>query len=212
MDVILLERIARLGQMGDTVSVKAGYARNFLLPQGKALRANNANKALFESQRADLEARNEERKTEAEKVSENLDGSQYVVIRSAGQTGQLYGSVSTRDIAATLVEAGYSVNRNQVNLTTPIKVIGLHEFEVVLHPEVTVSITVNVARSKDEAERQAAGEDLTSRDDHFEHEAVDFEADDVDLSEVFENPDDAEAEMLSEDDSEAQADEDTPAS
>ncbi|MEM8651639.1 MAG: 50S ribosomal protein L9, partial [Pseudomonadota bacterium] len=152
MEVILLERIAKLGHMGDIVTVKSGYARNFLLPQGKALRANEANKAAFDSQRADLEKRNEERKTEAEKVKANLDGNTYVVIRSAGQTGQLYGSVSTRDIAATLDENGFKVARNQVNLTNPIKVIGLHDLQLILHPEVDANITVNVARSEDEAE------------------------------------------------------------
>lgn len=192
MEVILLERIAKLGQMGDTVNVKTGFARNFLLPQGKALRANAANKAKFEADRADLEARNEERKSEAEGVKKDLDGNTYIMIRSAGQTGQLYGSVSTRDIAATLEEAGFKVNRNQVNLMNPIKVIGLHELVVNLHPEVESSITINVARSQDEAERQAAGEDLTGRDEQFEHEAVDFEADDVDLTEVFENPEEVE--------------------
>ena len=192
MDVILLERIAKLGQMGDIVSVKPGFARNYLIPQGKALRANDANKARFETERADLEARNAERKSEAEKVHESLNGNTYVIIRSAGQTGQLYGSVSPRDIAATLDEAGFKVARNQVNLTAPIKVIGLHELMIQLHPEVETTITVNVARSEDEAERQAAGEDLTARDEQFEHEAVDFEADDVDLSEVFDNPDDVE--------------------
>ncbi len=192
MQVILLERIARLGQMGDTVTVKSGFARNYLLPQGKALRANAANKAVFEAQRADLEARNEEHKTDAESIKGKLDGSSYIMIRSAGQTGQLYGSVSTRDIAATLVEAGYTVNRNQVILPTPIKLIGMHDLKIQLHPEVEVTVTVNVARSEDEAERQAAGEDLTGRDQQFEHDAVDFEADDVDLTEVFENPDDVE--------------------
>ena len=192
MDVILLERIAKLGQMGDVVTVKAGYARNFLLPQGKALRANAANKAAFEARREELEKRNDERKAEAEKVKSNLDGKTYVVIRSAGQTGQLYGSVSTRDIAATLDENGFKVARNQVSMPSPIKVIGLHELQIVLHPEVDAGITVNVARSEDEAERQAAGEDLTSRDEQFEHEAVDFEGDDLDLAEVFENPDEVE--------------------
>jgi len=192
MDVILLERIAKLGQMGDVVSVKPGYARNFLLPQGKALRANDGNRAKFEADRANLEARNEERKTEAEAVKAKLDGNTYVMIRSAGQTGQLYGSVSTRDIAAALEEAGFSIARNQVSLMNPIKVIGLHEILLNLHPEVDSNITVNVARSEDEAERQAAGEDLTGRDEQFEHEATDFEADDVDLSEVFDNPDEVE--------------------
>jgi len=197
MEVILLERIAKLGQMGDTVTVKTGYARNFLLPQGKALRANAANKASFEAQRADLEARNDERKADAEKIKETLDGKSYILIRSAGQTGQLYGSVSTRDIAAALEENGFKVSRNQVNLPNPIKVIGIHGLEVVLHPEVTAEISVNVARSEDEASRQEAGEDLTGRDEQFEHEATDFgdDEDDLDLSEVFENPEEVEAEI-----------------
>ncbi|MGI9352688.1 MAG: 50S ribosomal protein L9 [Rhizobiaceae bacterium] len=192
MEVILLERIAKLGQMGDTVTVKSGYARNFLLPQGKALRANESNKSRFEAQRADLEARNAERMTEAEKVNGTLNGKTYTIIRSAGQTGQLYGSVSTRDIATILEENGFKVTRNHVSLPNPIKVIGLHELQIILHPEVESTITVNVARSEDEAERQAAGEDLTTRDEQFEHDAVDFEADDIDLAEVFENPEEVE--------------------
>lgn len=192
MQVILLERIAKLGQMGDEVTVKTGYARNFLLPQGKALRANAANREQFESQRADLEKRNDERKADAESIKGNLDGNTYVLIRSAGQTGQLYGSVSTRDVAAALEENGFKISRNQVNMPTPIKVIGLHELSIILHPEVEANISVNVARSTDEAERQASGEDLTGRDEQFEHEAVDYEGDDVDLTEVFENEDDAE--------------------
>lgn len=191
MDVILLERIAKLGQMGEIVSVKPGFARNFLLPQGKALRANEANKAVFEAQRAELEARNEERKSDAEKIKDALNGNSYVLIRSAGQTGQLYGSVSPRDIAAVLDENGFKVSRNQVNLTNPIKVIGIHALEIALHPEVNAEISVNVARSEDEAERQEAGEDLTARDEQFEHQATDFE-DDLDLSEVFENPEEVE--------------------
>lgn len=206
MEVILLERIAKLGHMGDIVTVKSGYARNYLLPTGKALRANDANKAAFEAQRADLESRNNERKADADAIKTKLDGNVYVVIRSAGQTGQLYGSVSTRDIAATLDESGFKVARNQVSLPNPIKVIGLHQLQVILHPEVTADISVNVARSEDEAERQAAGEDLTARDDEqFEHTAVDFEADDVDLSEVFDNPDDVEL------DAEGEASEEAPA-
>ncbi len=190
MQVILLERIAKLGHMGDEVTVKTGYARNFLLPQGKALRANDSNRALFEAQRAELEKRNDERKADADKIKENLDGNTYILIRSAGQTGQLYGSVSTRDVATALEENGFKVSRNQVNMPSPIKVIGMHELQIILHPEVDANITVNVARSEDEAERQAAGENLTGRDEQFEHEAVDYEADEVDLSEVFENVDD----------------------
>ncbi|CAM1642163.1 50S ribosomal protein L9 [Bartonella apihabitans] len=162
MDVILLERIARLGQMGDTVSVKDGFARNFLFPQGKALRANEANKKKFESERAQLEARNLERKSEAQQVADKLDGKTFVVIRSAGETGQLYGSVSTRDIADIITSEGFTIIRTQVELNHPIKTIGLHNVAVNLHPEVQVNVTINIARSAEEAERQAAGEDLTS--------------------------------------------------
>ena len=162
MDVILLERIARLGQMGDTVKVKDGYARNFLLPKGKALRANEANKKKFEGQRAQLEARNLERKSEAEAVAEKLDGKNFIVVRSAGETGQLYGSVSSRDIADLLAAEGFNVGRNQVELNQPIKTIGLTNVEIALHPEVHVTVTLNIARSADEAERQAAGEKLDS--------------------------------------------------
>jgi large subunit ribosomal protein L9 len=162
MDVILLERISKLGQMGETVKVKAGFARNFLLPQGKALRANEANKKKFEGQRAQLEARNLERKSEAQKIAEQLDGKSFVVVRAAGETGQLYGSVSTRDIADLLVAEGFTVHRNQVELNQPIKAIGLTNIAIALHPEVEVTITLNIARSADEAERQARGEQLTT--------------------------------------------------
>jgi large subunit ribosomal protein L9 len=162
MEVILLERISRLGQMGETVKVKDGYARNFLLPQGKALRANEANKKKFEGQRAQLEARNLERKSEAEKVAASLDGKSFVVVRSAGETGQLYGSVSTRDIADILAAEGFTVSRNQVELNQPIKAIGLNNVAIALHPEVEVTVTLNIARSADEAERQAKGETLTT--------------------------------------------------
>jgi large subunit ribosomal protein L9 len=162
MEVILLERIARLGQMGDTVKVKDGFARNFLLPKGTALRANEANKKKFEGQRAQLEARNLERKSEAEAVAEKLDGTTFIVVRSAGETGQLYGSVSTRDIADFLAAEGFNVARNQVELNHPIKTIGLTTIAIALHPEVEVTITLNIARSTDEAERQARGEMLTT--------------------------------------------------
>jgi len=174
MDVILLERIPRLGQMGETVRVRDGFARNFLLPQGKALRANKANLERFERERAQLEARNLERKTEAEGVAAKLDGESLIMIRSAGETGQLYGSVATRDIADGLTAAGFTVGRNQVELKSPIKTIGLHEVEIRLHPEVEVKITVNVARSEDEATRQASGEDLTAP----EQDVFEFEEDD----------------------------------
>jgi large subunit ribosomal protein L9 len=162
MEVILLERVSRLGQMGDTVKVKDGFARNFLLPQGKALRANEANKKKFEGQRAQLEARNLERKSEALQISEKLDGKSFIAVRSAGETGQLYGSVSTRDIAELLTAEGFSVNRNQILLNQPIKTIGLTNVAIALHPEVEVTITLNIARTADEAERQAKGETLTT--------------------------------------------------
>ncbi|MDG4883802.1 MAG: 50S ribosomal protein L9 [Mesorhizobium sp.] len=162
MEVILLERISRLGQMGDTVKVRDGFARNFLLPQGKALRANEANKKKFEGQRAQLEARNLERKSEASQVAEKLDGKSFIVVRSAGETGQLYGSVSTRDIAELLTAEGFSVSRNQIELNQPIKTIGLSNVAIALHPEVEVTVTLNVARSAEEAERQAKGETLTT--------------------------------------------------
>lgn len=158
MEIILLERIAKLGQMGDRVRVKDGYARNFLLPSGKALRATEANKKRFESQRIELEARNLEMKHEAEAVAEKLAGKTFIIIRQAGETGQLYGSVSTRDIAEAVTAGGFSTNRNQIVLMTPIKAIGLHGVPVHLHAEVEVPITINVARSPQEAERQAQGE------------------------------------------------------
>ena len=161
MEVILLERVGRLGQMGDVVKVRDGYARNFLLPQGKALRATEANRKTFEGQRVQLEARNLELKTEAEGVATRLEGQTFVSIRQAGDTGQLYGSVSTRDIAEAVSAGGFSVERRQVLLDKPIKALGLHEVRVALHPEVVVKVVINVARSADEAERQARGEDVT---------------------------------------------------
>jgi large subunit ribosomal protein L9 len=178
MDVILLQRIGRLGQMGDVVTVKDGYARNFLLPQKKALRATEANRARFESQRAQLEANNLELKKEAEAVAERLNGQTFVAIRSAGDTGQLYGSVSTRDIAECVTEGGFTIDRRQVVLERPIKTLGLHETTVALHPEVTVSVILNVARSEDEAERQSRGEDVTVvKDEQIELET--FNPDEV---------------------------------
>lgn len=162
MEVILLERIAKLGQMGETVKVRDGFARNYLLPLGKALRANAANKARFEAERATLEARNLERKSEAQKVAEKLDGKSFVIVRSAGETGQLYGSVAARDIIEALVAEGFNINRNQVNLNQPIKAIGIHKVTLHLHAEVDVTVEINVARSAEEAERQAKGESLTS--------------------------------------------------
>jgi large subunit ribosomal protein L9 len=161
MEVILLERVAKLGQMGEVVRVRDGYARNFLLKQGKALRATEANRKQFETQRVHLEARNLERKQEAEGVATKLNGQSFVVIRQAGETGQLYGSVSTRDLAEIMEAGGFSVGRGQIELNQPIKKIGLHTVIIALHPEVETSVTVNVARSDDEAQRQARGEDLS---------------------------------------------------
>jgi len=164
MDVILLERIAKLGQMGETVKVRDGYARNFLLPQGKALRANAANKTRFEAERVVLEARNLERKSEAEQIAEKLNGKTFVVVRSAGETGQLYGSVAARDVIQVLADNGFTIGRSQVDMNNPVKTIGLHTVPLALHAEVNVSVTFNVARSADEAERQLKGEDLSSAD------------------------------------------------
>ena len=161
MQVILLERIGRLGQMGDVVSVKDGYARNFLLPQKKALRATEENLARFEKERTQLEARDLELKKEAEAVAAKLAGQSFLAIRQAGDTGQLYGSVTTRDIAEVVTEGGFSIDRRQIVLDRPIKTLGLHPTRVALHPEVIVQVTLNVARSEDEAERQARGEDVT---------------------------------------------------
>ena len=165
MEVILLERVARLGQMGEKVRVKDGFARNFLLPRGKALRATEANAKKFEGQRQQLEARNLELKSEAATVSEKLDGQSFVVIRQAGETGQLYGSVSSRDIAETVSAAGFSVHRNQVIMLHPIKTLGLHATPIQLHPEVIATVTINVARSQEQAERQTKGEDLSVREE-----------------------------------------------
>jgi large subunit ribosomal protein L9 len=161
MQVILLERIGRLGQMGDVVNVKNGYARNFLLPQKKALRATPDNLKRFEKDRAQLEARDLELKKEAEAVAAKLGGKTFLAIRQAGDTGQLYGSVSTRDIAEIVTAGGFSVDRRQVVLDRPIKTLGLNPTRIALHPEVIVPIILNVARSQDEAERQARGEDVT---------------------------------------------------
>lgn len=161
MQVILLERIGRLGQMGDVVNVKNGYARNFLLPQKKALRASEENLARFQKDRAQLEARDLELKKEAEAVAAKLGGKTFVVIRQAGDTGQLYGSVTPRDIAEIVTAGGFSVDRRQMVLDRPIKTLGIHPTKVALHPEVIVQVSLNVARTEDEAERQARGEDVT---------------------------------------------------
>jgi large subunit ribosomal protein L9 len=163
MEVILLERVAKLGQMGEVVRVKDGFARNFLLPKGKALRATDANRTKFETMKVDLQAKNLETKAEADKIGGKLDGKSFPVLRQASETGQLYGSVSPRDLAELLSENGFDVDRNQIALNVPIKSIGQHKVPVQLHPELEVTITVNVARSADEAERLARGENVTVR-------------------------------------------------
>ena len=160
MQVILLERVAKLGQMGDVVTVKDGYGRNFLLPQGKALRASEANIKSFEDRKAQLETRNLETKKEAEDLAAKLNGQQFVVIRSASDAGALYGSVTTRDAADAATASGFSLDKKQVALKAPIKDLGLHEVHVVLHPEVDATIVLNVARSTEEAELQASGKSI----------------------------------------------------
>ena len=160
MHVILLQRVAKLGQMGDVVDVKPGYARNYLLPQQKALSASKANIAAFEGQKAQLETQNLESKAEAEAMSAKLNGQQFVVIRSASDAGALYGSVTTRDAAEAATAEGFTVDRKQVVLTAPIKYLGIHDVQVVLHPEVEATIELNVARSPEEAELQAAGKSI----------------------------------------------------
>ncbi|MEI4470369.1 50S ribosomal protein L9 [Frigidibacter sp. MR17.24] len=160
MQVILLERVAKLGQMGEVVNVKDGYARNFLLPQGKALRASEANIKSFEGRKAQLEATNLETKKDAEALAEKLDGQSFIVIRSASDAGALYGSVTPRDAAEVATAEGFTVDRKQVVLNAPIKYLGLHTVTVVLHPEVSASISINVARSVEEAELQASGKSI----------------------------------------------------
>ena len=160
MQVILLQRVAKLGQMGEVVSVKDGYARNFLLPQGKALRATDGNIKTFEHRKSQLEATNLETRKEAEQVSTKLDGQTFMVIRSASDAGALYGSVTTRDAAEAATEAGYTVNRGQIVLDRPIKELGMHTVSAVLHPEVTVKFRLNVARSVEEATLQASGKSI----------------------------------------------------
>ncbi len=188
MQVVLLERVEKLGTIGDVVAVKDGFARNYLLPRHKALRATEANIARFERDRASLEARNAERKTVASEVGTSLDGQSVIIIRQAGDGGQLYGSVSPRDIAAAVAEKGYEVSRGDVQLDKPIKALGLHKVTIALHAEVKVTITVNAARSPEEAERQARGEVIVAGPQAFEVEA---EA-------LFETPEVAEAALADE--------------
>ena len=168
MEIILLERIGRLGKLGDVVTVKDGYARNFLLPQKKALRATKQNLERFEGEREELEKRNAQLRAEADTSGANIDGNSFVIIRQAGDTGQLYGSVSTRDIADAVSAQDVDVKRNQVILDRPIKLLGLHEIRIALHAEVTVTVIINVARTEDDAERQARGEDVTA--DEFDED------------------------------------------
>jgi large subunit ribosomal protein L9 len=165
MEVILLERVAKLGQMGEVVRVRDGYGRNFLLPRGKALRATAANRQRFVDQRAQLEARNLTAKTDAAAVAERIDGTSYVLIRQAGDSGSLYGSVSARDVAASLAAEGFTIDKGQIVIASPIKTLGLYTLSIVLHPEVDAKITVNVARSAEEAERQTRGEQLNVREE-----------------------------------------------
>jgi len=189
MEVILLERVAKLGQMGDVVRVKDGFARNFLLPKGKALRATKDNRAKFDTMKAQLETRSLELKGDADKVAGKLAGKSFVVLRQASDTGQLYGSVSPRDLAGIMTAGGFTVSRSQIVLNAPIKTIGLHKVPVALHPDVEVTVTVNVARSADEAERLARGEDvITRREDGPEADAAETKA----VAEAFfEKPDEA---------------------
>jgi large subunit ribosomal protein L9 len=172
MEVILLERISRLGQMGDVVRVKDGFARNFLLPRGKALRATDENRTRFEGMKADLQARSAALKAEAGQVAGKIDGKSFTVLRQASESGQLFGSVSPRDIVALVSASGFQVTRNQIELHTPIKMIGQHKVPLSLHPEIESSITIIVARNADEAERIARGEDMAQLREPTEQEAA----------------------------------------
>ena len=187
MEVILLERIEKLGQMGDVVNVKAGYARNYLLPRKKAMRATEQNRSHFENQRAQLEADNLEHRSEAEKVAESFDGLTVILVRQAGDAGQLYGSVKGRDIAEAVTEAGVTVRRQQIDLADPIKSIGLFDVRVVLHPEVITSVEVNVARSEEEAEIQAkTGRAVMGTDEEEEETTIEEQVEEVFEEEVVE--------------------------
>jgi large subunit ribosomal protein L9 len=177
MELILLERVARLGQMGDVVRVKDGFARNFLLPRGKALRATEENRTRFETMKSDLQARSQALKGEATGVAEKINGKSFTVLRQASEAGQLFGSVSPRDLVRLITEGGYSVNRNQITLNTPIKTIGKHMVPLSLHPEIETSISVVVARNNDEAERIKRGEDVMQlREEPSEAEAAAIKA------------------------------------
>jgi large subunit ribosomal protein L9 len=175
MEIILLERIENLGSIGDVVKVRDGYARNYLLPQKKALRANDANRQVFEANRERLEAENAERRSEAEKAGEKIDGVEIVLIRASSNAGQLYGSVNVRDIASALVEKGHQVDKRQVVMGSPIKTIGMHDVTIALHPEVRVTVKANVARSDDEAELQSQGVDILAQQAEEAREASEAE-------------------------------------
>jgi large subunit ribosomal protein L9 len=179
MKVVLLERVERLGAIGDVVTVKDGFARNFLLPRQKALRASANNLKVFEAERHQIEARNAEARGNAERVGARLEGDSYILIRQAGESGQLYGSVSGRDVADAINDAGHRVERSQVVLDRPIKSVGVHEVKLRLHPEVTVAVQVNVARSVDEAERQARGENVIASQFDEERAAAQAQAQDL---------------------------------
>ena len=208
MDIILLQRIEKLGSIGDVVTVKDGYARNFLLPQKKALRANEANKKVFEANRDRLEKENAERRTEAEKSGEKVAGEEIVLIRAASNTGQLYGSVNVRDIAASLGEKGHEIDKKQVIMGDPIKSIGMHEVRIDLHPEVSVSIKANVARSDDEAELQSQGIDVMAQMFEDEQREIEEQAEANRIDSTLE-PGEIPADMLEGEGDEADAGEET---
>ena len=207
MEVILLERIAKLGQMGDVVRVKDGFARNFLLPKGKALRANEANRSRFDTMKVDLEARNLEQRGEAEKIAEKLNGQSFTVLRQAAEGGQLYGSVTPRDLVGLITEKGFTVERSQIVLNMPIKMIGMYKVPVTLHPEVEVTVSLIVARSADEAERLKRGEDITVTRDEAEEAAAAAAA----TAEAFFEPEAIEAQRSQDDESDEESEADDKA-
>jgi large subunit ribosomal protein L9 len=207
MEVILLERITKLGQMGDVVRVKDGFARNYLLPKGKALRASEANRARFETMKIDLEARNLQQRGEAEKVAERLNGQSFTVLRQAAEGGQLYGSVTPRDLVGLIIDKGFTVERSQIVLNMPIKMIGIYKVPVSLHPEVEVSVSLTVARSADEAERLKRGEDITLTRD----EAAEAAAEAAATAEAFFEPEAIEALRSQETEPEQSEGDDKPA-
>lgn len=206
MDIILLERVEKLGTIGDVVTVKDGYARNFLLPQKKALRANDANKKVFDANRARLEKENAERRGEAETAGSKIDGASVILIRASSNAGQLYGSVNVRDIVAGLAEQGHDVDKKQVILGSPIKMIGMHDVTVALHPEVRVTVKANVARSDDEAELQAQGVDVLAQLFEEEQAAIAGEGFTEAVDPTLE-PGEIPADMLEDSDTDAQAEE-----